>query len=88
MEERELLTFLFSVTVLLIALLQHQKLYLFPALKLPFVAFGLLTLSNLANLLDEGDYQVLFNALEHILYVLSSAVIAYWLLLLRRKKSQ
>jgi|GEM_PF-3667567 len=79
MEERELLTFLLSVTVLLVALIQRRTLNLFSALRLPFIAFCLMTLSSLANLLDNTISFQFFSVAEHVLYTLSAAVIAYWI---------
>jgi len=87
MEERELLTFLIGVTVIIVTLLQRRKLNLFPELRLPFVAFCLLTLSTLANLLDNTQSFEVFQFLEHALYALAAAVIAWWVFGLERKKS-
>lgn len=87
MEERELLTFLISVTILLIALFQHRKLYLFPALKLPILAFCLLVLSNLANLLDNTHSFAIFSLLEHFLYALSAIAFGFWIVRIRQKSS-
>ena len=85
MEERELLTFLVGVTVIGVTLLQRRKFNLFPELRLPFVAFCLLTLSTLANLLDNTQSFEVFSILEHLLYTLSAALIAYWVFSLERK---
>lgn len=85
MEERELLTFLIGVTVIIVTLLQRRKLNLFSELRLPFIAFCLLTLSTLANLLDNTHSFELFSFLEHTLYALSAAVIALWVFRLERK---
>jgi len=87
MEERELLTFLIGLTVILVTLLQRQKLNLFPGLRLPFIAFCLLTLSTLAHLLDNTHSFEVFSFLEHALYALSAAVIAIWVYSLRSNRS-
>lgn len=86
MEERELLTFLIGVTVIGVTLLQRRKLNIFPELRLPFVSFCLLTLSTLANLLDNTQSFEVFSFLEHLLYALSAAVIAVWVFSLERNK--
>lgn len=87
MEEQELLTFLIGVTVLLIALLQRRKLQLFPALRLPVLAFALFVLSTLADTLDNIYAFPLLSLIEHLLFAFGSAVIFYWVINLERKQS-
>ena len=88
MEERELLTFLIGVTVLLIALLQRRKLNLFPALRLPVFAFSLFVLSTLADVLDNVFAFQILSLFEHLLFVLGTAVLLYWVITLERNQSQ
>ena len=87
MEERELLTFLIGVTVLLIALSQHRKLQLFPTLRLPVMAFGLFVLSMLADTLDNVVAFPVVSFFEHLLFALGCGVIFYWVIKLERTQS-
>lgn len=87
MEERELLTFLIGVTVLLITLLQRRKLYLFPALRLPMLAFGLFVLSTLSDVLDNIYSFQVFSPLEHLFYASGCIVILLWIIRLEHKES-
>lgn len=79
MQERELLTFLFGIGVLVYLLVQHRKLAILRDMNLPILAYSALVLGWLARLLNSSFPAPALLILEHGFYTLTAILLFSWL---------
>jgi len=79
MQERELLTFLLGLGVLLYLLLQQRQLAILQGMARPVAAYATLILGWLARLLSDSLAIPMLVLAEHGCYVLTAYILMNWL---------
>lgn len=77
-QQHELITAILGLGVLLLMIVQRRQLRLIPDYRWLFLSYCLILLAWLLTIAEDYWLPVYMNLLEHICYLASAALVAWW----------